>query len=416
MWKYEHIDVWLKKFKDEYCVLIERSDTALFSSASNTGTGHVKEDEQKVTVSFQRDKKLSEELGNQMELLSQSITTSLNKLSSEITSLPDGSVSLSRIQMYKSDIAAIEGRIEGKYMDVYHQYICILPDAEVFEKRSLKDTFISAEKGKIDNLLLVLNKKFKEESPVHSVNSSFSSLEKKAKQSYLKKVDPPTFKGDIVEYSDFVRKWKAVVSKVGLSAESELDRLKDHIPEQAARALYGESTMTGAWSILDKLYGDKDLVANKLKIQLKSIKPRGRKEQDIVLDLVTEVNNIVLRMKALNTEQLLKVDNDFLSAIYRALPSKVQDRWLDYDKTVYATKWDAFMDFLERSREKALQSKALISTYEEDACSIICKKCGISGHISKNCHSAKINSTLVSNGDSGTLDKATLKRQKRGEC
>ena len=93
--------------------------------------------------------------------------------------------------------------------------------------------------------------------------------------------------------------------------------------------------------------------------------------------------------------------------------SKVQGRWVDYDKTVYATKWV----FLERSREKALQSKALISTYEEeDACSIICKKCGILGHISKNCHSAKINSTLVSNGDSGTLDKATLKKQKRDEC
>ena len=148
VWKYEHNDVWLKKFKDEYCVLIERSDTALISSASNTGTGHVKEDEQKVTVSFQRDKKLAEELGSQMELLSQSITTSLNKLSSEITSLPDGSVSLSRIQMYKSDIAAIEGRIEGKYMDVYHQYICILPGAEVLEKRSMEDFFINTERGK----------------------------------------------------------------------------------------------------------------------------------------------------------------------------------------------------------------------------------------------------------------------------
>ena len=55
-------------------------------------------------------------------------------------------------------------------------------------------------------------------------------------------------------------------------------------------------------------------MANKLKIELKSIKAKGKREQDIVIDLVTEVNNIVLRMKALDMEQLLKVDSDFLSA------------------------------------------------------------------------------------------------------
>ena len=176
---------------------------------------------------------------------------------------------------------------------------------------------------------------------------SSEHYENKRDQTHLKKIDPPTFKGDIVEYADFVRKWKATVGKSGLSVEGELDRLRDNVPSQAAKALYGENSMAGAWGIMDKLYGDKDLVANKLKMQLKSIKLRGKGEPDIVIDLVTEVNNLVLRLKTLNMEQMLKVDNDFLSSIYRVLPAIVQREWLDYNKEAYTSKWDAFMKFLE---------------------------------------------------------------------
>ena len=46
-----------------------------------------------------------------------------------------------------------------------------------------------------------------------------------------------------MEYPDFVRKWKALVGEAGLNVESELDRLRDHIPPQAAKALYGASSM-----------------------------------------------------------------------------------------------------------------------------------------------------------------------------
>ena len=119
------------------------------------------------------------------------------------------------------------------------------------------------------------------------------------------------------------------MSNAGLSADSELDRLRDHIPSQAAKALYGETSMAGAWAVLEKLYGNKNLIASKLKQQLKSIKPKGKKDQDIVIDPVTEVNNIVLRLKTLKMEEMLKVDCDFLSSIYRVLPSTVQENWLE---------------------------------------------------------------------------------------
>ena len=153
------------------------------------------------------------------------------------------------------------------------------------------------------------------------ISAGSTVTEKKLDHTYLKKIEPPTFKGDIVEYADFVRKWKAQVGKAGLSSESELDRLRDNVPLQASKALYGETTMNGAWDILNKLYGDKDLITNKLKIQLKNIKPKGKTDHDLVIDLVTEVNNIALTLKVMEMDQILQVDGEFLSATFRALPS-----------------------------------------------------------------------------------------------
>ena len=142
-----------------------------------------------------------------------------------------------------------------------------------------------------------------------------------------------------MEYPDSIRKWKTQVREANLNVESELDRLRDHIPHQAAKALYGVSSMSEAWKVLNKLYGDTDLLANKLKVQLKSIKPRAKKDQDIIIELVTDVNNIVLRMKALKVEQMLVADSDFLSSIFRVLPAACQDKWLEFDKEGFSSKW-----------------------------------------------------------------------------
>ena len=60
--------------------------------------------------------------------------------------------------------------------------------------------------------------------------------------------------------------------------------------------------------MLESLYGDKDLIANKLKSQLKNICSRGKSDYDVVIDLVTDVNNIVFRLKAIGKEEVLHVD------------------------------------------------------------------------------------------------------------
>ena len=79
---------------------------------------------------------------------------------------------------------------------------------------------------------------------------------------------------------------------------------------------------------------------------------------------------------------MLNVDSDFLSAIYRVLPDSVQEKWLEFGKDSYPCKWDAFMNFLDHDRDRALQSKALLSSYEEEeeGEKLACKKCGLSGH------------------------------------
>ena len=76
--------------------------------------------------------------------------------------------------------------------------------------------------------------------------------------------------------------------------------------------------MANAWKILENLYGDKDLIANKLKSQLKNINVQGKHDYDIVIELVTDVNNIVLRLKAINMDKILHNDSEFLSAVFRA--------------------------------------------------------------------------------------------------
>ena len=48
----------------------------------------------------------------------------------------------------------------------------------------------------------------------------------KSETIHLKKVDPPTFTGDEIDYPDFFRKWNAIVGPANLPEEAEIDRLK----------------------------------------------------------------------------------------------------------------------------------------------------------------------------------------------
>ena len=68
---------------------------------------------------------------------------------------------------------------------------------------------------------------------------SSAQQSKSSNQTFLKKRDPPPFKGDCLEFLDFQRKWKNQVHSNNLPEEFELDLLKNNILEQGSKKLFG---------------------------------------------------------------------------------------------------------------------------------------------------------------------------------
>ena len=218
----------------------------------------------------------------------------------------------------------------------------------------------------LDSALLQICKKVKKEkASTDTVSSSSLVLPKHSEEKvHLEKSKPPKFKGDIVEFPEFKRKWESIVSKANLPEEAEVERLKENIPQEARDLLYAVTTKIKAWDILEKRYGDRGLIAKKLKSQLKSIQLEGKTDPEKVISLTVKVRTIVGKLETLNMNDALKYDCEFLSAIYMALPSKHQTRWLDYEKST--CHWDDMMKFLDRAYDQANAELALIGSYESD--------------------------------------------------
>ena len=88
---------------------------------------------------------------------------------------------------------------------------------------------------------------------------------------HLKKADPPKFSGKEEDFPEFYRKWLAIVGPARLPEEAEIDRLRDSLPKDAEEMLTGVTRISKAWDILKKRFGDEDLIATKLKNELKAL-------------------------------------------------------------------------------------------------------------------------------------------------
>ena len=115
----------------------------------------------------------------------------------------------------------------------------------------------------------------------------------------MEKSKPPKFKGDIIEFPEFKRKWNSIVGKANLPEEAEIERLKENIPAEAKDQLYAVTSKVKAWEILDKRYGDPNLIAKKLKTQLKSVQQEGKSDPEKVISLTIKVRTIVAKLDAL---------------------------------------------------------------------------------------------------------------------
>ena len=311
--------------------------------------GGEKVQEEKPSVLEENPDHLDTEVESEKDSLSQSITAFANEVndSAEITLVGAGAM--------EKFSEKLKNRLE----------LLRYKSRKVKDKlRTEVNDFCNTETAKLDSVLLQICTKIPEPPPTTPASSHSSNYNLK-EQVYLEKSKPPKFNGDETEFPEFKRKWESIVSKARLPEESEVDKLRDCIPADAADQLYGVTTKVKAWDILQKRFGDPKIISMKLKAQLKSVKTEGKSDPARVISLAIKVRTIVTKLEALQMEGALVHASEFLSAVYCALPDKHQTRWLDYEKT--SNHWTDMMSFLDRAYNQATEELALLATYKADS-------------------------------------------------
>ena len=75
--------------------------------------------------------------------------------------------------------------------------------------------------------------------------------------------------------------------------------MKENIPPEAKDLLYGVIVKAKAWEILEKRFGDPNLIAKKLKTQLKCIRQEEKSNPKMGISLAIKVKTIVAKLDAL---------------------------------------------------------------------------------------------------------------------
>ena len=207
--KYNYNDSWMEKFKEDYCDLAEKSEQKLTGGTAPAEEAKGSKVAIENEIKLKQDKKFAETLADQIEALTTNISASIDKINSEVIKMDDGGESPARIQSLKSDLHALDDKIDSSLISLINQYINLLNEQEVLEKKSMKTEFINKEKPRIANLLLILSQKVKDISP-SAAGNSHSTHDKKDQTTFLKKAEPPKWTGDPIDFADFMRKWKSL--------------------------------------------------------------------------------------------------------------------------------------------------------------------------------------------------------------
>ena len=166
----------------------------------------------------------------------------------------------------------------------------------------------------------------------------------------MKKSEPPKFNGNVIEFPEFKRKWKALVSKAGLPEESEVDKLKDAVTKEGKDTLFGATNMDEAWKRLDKIFGDPRIISNQLKTDLKNVKANGKTDAEKIKDLKTKVDILVRQMVMQKCDVVLIHDPEFLSNVFYAMPNCYRREWL---KSKVDHTWQNMITFLNEEYDKS---------------------------------------------------------------
>ena len=223
------------------------------------------------------------------------------------------------------------------------------------------EAFEAQEKPRLYHLVQLIAQKTSHTQAASSSSDRPPSVRKESV--HLKKMDPPTFSGQEVDFPEFHRKWLAVVVPAHLPEEAEIDRLRDSMPKDAKEMLTGVIKLTKAWEILTKRFGDKDLIATKLKNELKALSISEKYDHEKIIALVIKIRSLVSRLETVKASEALKYDGEFVAAVYFQLPERQKMKWLEFDSDKFDDKWAALIAFLDDAYEKAVKEKLLLACY-----------------------------------------------------
>ena len=222
----------------------------------------------------------------------------------------------------------------------------------------------SAQKLLIEALVVSVNSEI--EKVLKTKSESAASLSSKASyNTFLKKQDPPKFEGNCLDFMEFKRKWASQVSAHKPPQEYEMDLLKENIPVEGRKKLYGVDSLSSAWRQLEKMYGDKSLICQKLKSRLKNLKPVSSEPHETIIEINNEIEYLVKRLKDFNAVTLLYFDNEYLNVCYKHLPPIFQHEWDKFDTDGYEHDWMAFMEFMSSNAKSALKKRTLVESLKE---------------------------------------------------
>merc|ERR1712101_80398 len=146
------------------------------------------------------------------------------------------------------------------------------------------------------------------------------SERKAATQSGLKKLYYPHFKGDILNYLEFKKRWAAKVVPERKPQVIEIVALRDSIPASAKAKIADVTTMDEAWRILDLEFGEVQELRAKLKDQVQGIKIKATKDSAHIVELFHQIQIIAAKIKATGNLDMLQNDNKYVALVSKHFP------------------------------------------------------------------------------------------------
>ena len=138
---------------------MEKSDEKLGEETSPADDGSNAKEDKVLAEKTEQNKRVSDNLGKQIESLTETITSSIDNISLEVKKMDDGGESASRVQALRTDLHNLDNKIDVVLNGLFSQYVCLLEEKEIPAKEATRALFTKNEKSKIANILLMLSKK-----------------------------------------------------------------------------------------------------------------------------------------------------------------------------------------------------------------------------------------------------------------